>query len=186
MYGVGVLATHNRRSSNVAPTRMTGHRTRAFVLLVFAPSLLAACSKDTPKSTRWDDAAAQGNGAPAPIASVGPVAAGGGLNAAFPGDSDGFTRVFTQEKDGFAEAKWQKDGKDVATLSVSDTNANADAKSKFDGAKEKLGEWPMMTVGKNQTTVLAKNRWQVKVSSQTLDHDARKGILGKFDLKQLP
>jgi len=156
--------------------------------LLFIGLLLAACSKDEPKSTRWEDAAATLASAPAPVASTGPVIEGGKLNAAFPADGvDGYKRVFTQEKDGFAEAKLQKDGKDVATLSIADTNANADpaAKGKFADAKEKLGEWPMTTVGKNQTTVLVKDRYQVKVSSQTLDHDARKKILEKFDLKRL-
>ena len=42
-----------------------------------------------------------------------------------------------------------------------------------------------MTVGKNQSTVLVKNRFQIKVSSQTLDHEARKAILATFDLKGL-
>ncbi len=152
--------------------------------LVLAAAALVAC-KSEPKSTRWDDAAAAAS-TPAPIASAGPVAEGSTFNAAFPPDGvDGCKRVFTQEKDGFAEAKLQKDGKDVATLSIADTNANAEAKAKFDGAKEKLGDWPMTTVGKNQTTVLVKDRYQVKVSSPSLDHDARKKLLEKFDLKRL-
>lgn len=151
--------------------------------VVFSAALLAC--KDEPKSTRWNDAAAAAS-TPAPIMSVGPVTEGSSFNAAFPPDGvDGAKRVFTQEKDGFAEAKLQKDGKDVATLSIADTNANAEAKSKFEGAKEKLGEWPMITVGKNQTTVLVKDRYQVKVSSPSLDHDARKKLLEKFDLKRL-
>lgn len=164
---------------------MAGPMIRHALTIAVACFALAACKKDEPKSTRWEDAAAAAS-TPAPIASVGPVAAGSQLNAAFPPDGvDGHKRVFTQEKDGFAEAKLQKDGKEVATLSISDTNANADAKEKFKDAKEKLGEWPMMTVGKNQTTVLVKERWQVKVSSQTLDHEARKKLLDKFDLKKL-
>lgn len=147
---------------------------------------MLACSKDEPKSTRWDNAADAAAQAPPPKPTA-PVAEGSSLNAAFPKDGDGgYKRVFTQEKDGFAEAKLQKDGKDVATLSASDTNANPEAKAKFSDAKEKLGEWPMMTVGKNQTTVLVRDRWQVKVSSPTLDHEARKTILGTFDLGRLP
>ena len=147
-----------------------------------------ACSKEK-KSTRWDEAAdaATQRTTSATASATAPVAEGSNFNAAFPKDGDdGYKRVFTQEKDGFAEAKLQKDGKDVATLSVADTNANAEAKTKFADAKEKLGDSPMMTVGKNQTTVLVGGRWQVKVSSQTLDHEARKAILGKFDLGKLP
>ena len=42
-----------------------------------------------------------------------------------------------------------------------------------------------MKVGNNQTSVLVKDRFQVKVSSPTLDHEARKAILMTFDLKGL-
>jgi hypothetical protein len=95
-------------------------------------------------------------------------------------------RVFTQEKAGFAEAKLQKDGKDVATLSISDTDGTPDAKKKFDEAKEKLaGKYPLVTVGKNQSSVLVAGRWQVKVSSQELDAAARSALLSKFDLEGL-
>jgi len=41
------------------------------------------------------------------------------------------------------------------------------------------------TVGKNQTTAMIANRWQIKVSSQQLDHAARKALLEKFDLAGL-
>ncbi len=154
-----------------------------FLLVTF----LVACSKDEPKSTRWNDAAAAlASGAPV-SASAAPVAAGSTLNARFPADgTDGYKRVFTQEKDGFAEAKLQKDGKDVATLSISDTNGTPDARAKFDAASEKLeGKYPLVTVGKNQSSVLVGGRWQVKVSSQSLDADQRKNLLTKFDLEGL-
>lgn len=166
---------------------------RAILATLLLCAFALACSKDEPKSTRWDDAAdaaAQKAAAKASAVAAGSapvVVDGAALNAAFPADpTDDMKRVFTQEKAGFAEAKLQKDGKDVATLSVSDVNANQDAKSKFAEAKEKLGEHPMVTVGKNQTSILVKDRWQVKVSSQTLDHDARKKLIEKFDLKRLP
>ena len=157
---------------------------RSLILAAFL--VLAACKKDEPKSTRWEDAAAAAS-TPAPIASVGPVAAGSQLNAAFPPDGvDGHKRVFTQEKDGFAEAKLQKDGKDVATLSISDTNGTPDAKAKFDAATEKLeGKYPLVTVGKNQSSVLVGSRWQVKVSSPSLDAPARSALMSKFDLEGL-
>jgi hypothetical protein len=182
VFGPRVL-TFDVAVGQIARSMKTMRTTLAGAILT-AILALGGC-KDEPKSTRWADAAAVMS-APAPIASIGPVAEGSNFNAAFPPDGvDGHKRVFTQEKDGFAEAKLQKDGKDVATLSISDTNANADAKGKFAEAKEKLGEWPMLTVGKNQTTVLVKDRYQVKVSSPTLDHDARKKLLEKFDLKRL-
>lgn len=148
------------------------------------------CTKDEPKSTRWDDAAAAattGASAPAPTTSS-TVAAipAGTFNKFFPKDGEGGNkRVFAADKEGFAEAKLQKDGKEVAVLSISDAEKLAYAKAKFEGATEKLEGFPVMKVGNNQTSVLVKDRYQVKVSSQTLDHDARKAILATFDLKGL-
>jgi hypothetical protein len=40
-------------------------------------------------------------------------------------------------------------------------------------------------VGKNQSAVLVNNKLQAKVSSQTLDPDARKAILSRFDINGL-
>ncbi|MFZ5892396.1 MAG: hypothetical protein ACOY0T_15155 [Myxococcota bacterium] len=113
------------------------------------------------------------------------AAAGDQLNKFFPADeTDGFKRTFDQEKPGFVQAKFSKDGAD-ATLSISDLVQNEDARKKFAGAIEKLGDAPMTTVGKNQTTALVANRWQIKVSSQQLDHAARTSLLQKFDLTSL-
>ena len=152
--------------------------------LAAAIFLAAACSKDEPKSTRWEDAAAALASA-TPASSV-PKLPTGTFNKFFPKDGEGgYSRVFTADKEGFAEAKLQKDGKDVATVSVADADQNPEAKAKFAGATEKVGGFPAMTVGKNQTTVLVKDRFQVKCSSQTLDHEARKAIIEKFDLKGL-
>jgi hypothetical protein len=115
-----------------------------------------------------------------------PAAPTGSLNKFFPKDGDGgYKRVFSADKEGYAEAKLQKDGKDVATISISDGDRLAAAKGKFEGATEKLEGFPLMTVGKNQSTVLVKDRYQVKVSSQTLDPEARKAVLAMFDLKGL-
>ena len=55
-------------------------------------------------------------------------------------------------------------------------------KSKFASATDKVGASPLVTVGKNQSAALVGGKYQVKVSSQTLDADARKGLLAKFDL----
>lgn len=110
----------------------------------------------------------------------------GTLNKFFPKDGEGgYKRVFTADKEGYAEAKLQKDGKEVAVVSISDAERLAYAKAKFESATDKLEGFPLMTVGKNQSTVLVKNRFQVKVSSPTLEHEARKAILSTFDLKGL-
>jgi ABC-type oligopeptide transport system substrate-binding subunit len=167
--------------------------TRRFVVSAFVLVLVAvaastpACKKDEPKSIRWNDAAAAAAAAPAADAdAAAPLTAAGTLNKFFPKDGEGgYTRVFAADKEGYAEAKLQKDGKEVAVLSISDAERLTSAKAKFDAATDKLEGFPLMTVGKNQSTVLVKNRFQVKVSSQTLDPEARKAILAMFDLKGL-
>jgi len=155
-------------------------------LLFVAFSLLAlgaASCKEEP--TRWDKAAE----APLPAKPAEPAQqekAGGSFNKAFPPDGvDGYKRVFTQEKEGFAEAKLQKDGKDVATLAISDVANDNDAKGKFEKSADNVSGHPLVTVGKNQSALLVKNRYQVKVSSQSLEPDARKELLSKFDLATL-
>jgi hypothetical protein len=157
--------------------------------LVLCAAVTGGCKKDEPKSTRWEDAAAavaQSTPVDADSAAAVPLAPAGTLNKFFPKDGEGgYKRVFAADKEGYAEAKLQKDGKEVAVLSISDAERLAPAKAKFEGATEKLEGYPLMTVGKNQSTVLVKNRYQVKVSSQTLEHEARKAILATFDLKGL-
>jgi hypothetical protein len=166
------------------------HTRLRFVLAALAFALLAplgcgGCG-DKPKSTRWDDAAAATTAAPPASGSVSPAAPlspPGALNRYFPADGvDGFKRVFTADKEGYAEAKLSKDGKDVATLSIND-GIKPFAKAKFDEATEKVEGFPVAKFGENQTSALVKDRYQVKVTSQTLDHAARTKLLSKFDLK---
>ena len=143
---------------------------------------LGSCRKEP---SRWDRAAE----APPPpkAAPAVPEKAGASFNRAFPPDgTDGYKRIFTQEKEGFAEAKLQKDGKDVATLAVTDVAGDPAARGKFEKSTELLAGNPLVTVGKNQSALLVKNRFQVKVSSQTLDPAARRELLAKFDLAALP
>jgi hypothetical protein len=152
-------------------------------VIVAAASLVSAGCKKEPD--RWDKAE-EAPLPPKPTASAEREKAGGSFNKAFPPDGlDGHKRVFTQEKEGFAEAKLQKDGKDVATLAISDASTDADAKAKFAKSTEAVEGFPLVTVGKNQSALLVKDRYQVKVSSQTMDAEARKALLSKFDLKML-
>jgi hypothetical protein len=140
--------------------------------------LAAACGKEP---SRWDSA----HSATLPAGSA-PKIEGGKLNAFFPADgTDGYSRVFTQEKDGFVEAKLKKDGQEVATLAISDASSDDAVKSKFASASDKVNGQPLVTVGKNQSAVLVNNKFQIKVSSQTLDEGARKALLEKFDLSGL-
>lgn len=168
-------------------------RPLALLVPVLALAIAGCCGSKKPEPSRWDKPAdAPKTDSPKgddkktePAKPAEKPVEGGALNKFFPGDVDGHKRVFTQEKSGFAEAKLTKDGKEVAMLSISDTAANADAVAKFKAATDKVSGFPLITVGKNQSSVLVKDRWQVKVSSQSLDEKARKDWLGKFDLSGL-
>jgi hypothetical protein len=142
---------------------------------------LGGCSKEP---SRWDAAA---SAKPAAIASdAPPVKAGATFNAFFPADgAEGMKRVFSQEKAGFVEAKLSKDGKQIAVLTISDTTTEPDAKKKFENSTDKVKGHPLVLVGKNQSALLVKDRYQVKVSSTELDADARKAWLERFDLAGL-
>ena len=146
-------------------------------VLLGAALALGGCKKEP---TRWDEAAT----ATLPNAAA-PKIEGKKLNAFFPADgTDGYSRTFTQEKDGFVEAKLKKDATE-AVLAISDVSADDAAKSKFASAADKVSGQPLVTVGKNQSAVLVQNKFQIKVSSQTLDPDARKALLAKFDIDGL-
>lgn len=156
---------------------MNGQRLSKLLLLALVLGG-AACSKEP---SRWDQVAT----AQLPTQSA-PKVEGGKLNAFFPPDgTDGFSRVFTQEKDGFVEAKLKKDGQDVVTLAISDASNDDGVKAKYATAPDKLQDQPLVTVGKNQSALLVNQKFQVKVSSPTLDAEARKALLAKFDLNGL-
>ncbi len=172
--------------------RLKPFRLLALGLITLAP--LVACNKETPKSTRWDQAASSAASAAAqkaekkdtpPAPSEKPKEAAS-FNKFFPADGvDGTKRAFTQEKDTYAEAKITNNGKEMVVLSISDAVATPDVKDKFAKATEKLNGYPLVAVGKNQSALLVKDRYQVKASSQVLDHVARKSWLTKFDLNGL-
>jgi len=158
------------------------HSLRATALVAVALAL-AACKKEP---TRWDQAAASAKSAAASDQPAPEKVTGGSLNKFFPPDGEsGAKRVFTQEKDGFVEAKLEKEGATLATLAISDAQGDDAAKKKFESASENVASFPLVTVGKNQSAALVKGRYQVKVSSTTLDAPARKTLLEKFDLQGL-
>jgi hypothetical protein len=115
--------------------------------------------------------------APSTVAALPP----GGFKPFFPKENV----VFSSSKEGFAEGKLSKDGNEVAILTIIDAERLAYAKAKFDTATEKLEGFPVLKTAPNQSSVLVRERFQVKVQSQTLDHEARKAILATFDLKGL-
>lgn len=156
-------------------------RTLALFAATFA--VTAGCSK-APESSRWDKKNDEVKKTEKP-ADAPKVTAGGAFNKFFPPDGADGKRTFTQEKEGYAEAKLQKDGKEIATLSIADVSTNPDAKKKYDGASDKVAGHPLTTLGSTMSSVLVKDRYQVRVSSPSLDANARKDLLGKFDLAGL-
>jgi cobalamin-dependent methionine synthase I len=146
-------------------------------------TLALACGKEP---NRWEAAekrAEQTKETAAPAAEA-PKVEGSQLNGYFPKSGPGgAARVFTAEKDGYVEAKLQRDGQDIATLSIS--QAAADALAKFDSASEDVSGFPLVTVGNNQSSVLVNKKFQVKVSSKELGAADRKALLATFDLKGL-
>ena len=167
-------------------TMFFSHALSLFVALGLASLAIGGCKKEEP--SRWEAAAKSAEAkkeAPTADAPKPKVAEGGTLNKFFPSDPvEGKKRVFTDEKDGFVQAKLG-DGKDAVTLSVNDFNGKPDEIAKFDKSTEKLGEYPLLEPTKKQTSVLVGKRYQVKVSGDAIASEERKALLQKFDLKGL-
>jgi hypothetical protein len=115
------------------------------------------------------------------------------FNKFFPkGDAiKGHDFTFTQEKTGLALGKLSKEGKDLATLSITDTLSEPDAKEKFQDSTEKIEGFPVGAESKLETCLLVDDRFQVKVRSagtaadQVMPEADRKEWLKKFDLTGL-
>jgi hypothetical protein len=116
---------------------------------------------------------------------------GSSFNKFFPKPGDGYERVFTQEKKGFAEAKLKKDGKDVAMLAISDAASDVtggiSATKKFEKSVTKIAGYPAVDVGTTQTAVLVSDRYQVKVLSRSpaFTKTERQAWIQRFDLAGL-
>jgi hypothetical protein len=127
-----------------------------------------------------------------PIANAGTNAvveplAGGEFNQFFPQDEGDYNVLYTQEKEGFAQAKLNLKGVEVATLSVSDTAISVEALDKFKGSKDAIGGYPTAAVGMLGTAVLVADRFQVQVRSKdaSFTADDRTAWIEKFDLAGL-
>ena len=127
-----------------------------------------------------------------PIANTGTSAmveprAGGDFNKFFPKDEGDYNVLYTQEKEGFAQAKLNLKGVEVATLAVSDTVISVDALDKFKGSSEEISGYPAAAVGALGTAVLVGDRFQVQVRSKdaAFTADDRKAWIEKFDLAGL-
>ena len=127
-----------------------------------------------------------------PIANAGTAAvveplAGGEFNKFFPKDEGDYNVLYTQEKEGFAQARLNLKGVEVATLSVSDTAISVDALDKFKDSKEEIAGYPAAAVGMLGTAILVADRFQVQVRSKDASFTAedRTAWIEKFDLDGL-
>ena len=151
----------------------------AFLLLV------TACSPSKTE-TVWEQVESE---SPAAVVegSAEKVLPGSQFNRFFPPDGEGYARIYTQEKDGFAEAKLKQNGEELAMLSVSDTAANPAAAEKYRRGSLTIAGFPAATIGSTATGVLVGDRLQVKVLSRSDNFTTgdREAWLQKFDLAGL-
>lgn len=131
-----------------------------------------ACSGVEEAPTRWDEAAEQVEAAPE-AAPIGEIVPGSAFNDLMPANGfEDHARVFTQEKEGYAEAEFTK-GDDTVTVSISDTRDHPSAREKFAKATETVSGHPALARGKNSSLMLVRNRFQVRISAPHLDHTQR-------------
>lgn len=157
------------------------------LLLAASFALVSAGCKREPD--RWEAAkeqakvvqAAKEEAPPAVVTEV------NALNKAFPGeDATHAKRMFRTDKPGFADAVYASaDGKELCVVTISDTNSDPSVKGKFASATEKLGAFPLKSLG-NSSMVLVNDRFQVKVSSTSLTPEERKTWLSKVDTSAIP
>jgi len=143
---------------------------------------LVACSPV--EQSQWSAAQEASQGQPATDQEA---LAGGEFNKFFPQSHDQFTIVYTQEKQGFAEAILRDDGDDVATLAIFDTVSNPDAAAKYTDSTDKVADYPAIAIGSNGTGILVADRFQVQVRSTSADfaEEERAEWLAAFDLDGL-
>lgn len=146
--------------------------------------VVTACSKPP---SRYDQVQEETTGRNAPAAVEKEAIQGSTFNKFFPSGTGDYEVVPSQEKKGFAEYKINKDGTNVAMLSINDTISNPSAAEKFQSSTEKIGGYPSVDQGANATALLVNGRYQVKVQSRdaSFTRDDRVAWLQKFDLNGL-
>lgn len=144
--------------------------------------LVSSCAAETP--SRYVGAQRESTGRNAAPAVVKESTQGGEFNKFFPKSGGGYQVVAAQEKKGFAEYKVNRDGKNVAMLSVSDTTNNPTARQKFQSSSQRIGGYPAVDQGNNGTAVLVADRYQVKVQSRdtSFTKSDREAWIQKFNL----
>lgn len=151
-------------------------------LLLSLLLLVTSCASKQP--SRFDQAQQTSSQQKSGQAVVKDATQGANFNKFFPKGDSGYQRVYTQEKKGFAQAKLKKDGKDIATLSISDIKSTPATANKYQQSTKKIAGYPATTLGNSQTSVLVNNRYQVTVRSTDPSFN-RETWLQKFDLAGL-
>jgi hypothetical protein len=166
------------------------HQPRAarslFFLALFAlPVALYGCGGCRKEETRWDEAQQRSSENRQAVSKESEK--GGSFNKFFPKQAAPFDIVYKQEKTGYAEASLKESGKEVATLSISDTVNNPTARDKFKSSTEQLGGFPAVAKGSMAMTALVADRYQVQVASKapSFGKDDQKAWIEKFDLNGL-
>lgn len=144
--------------------------------------LITSCAAQAP--SRFDQAQQESTQKKSGQAVVKTATQGAEFNKFFPKGGSGYERVFTQEKKGFAQANLKQNGKEVATLSISDTKSTPATAAKYKQSTKQVAGYPAATVGTMQTSVLVNDRYQVTVRSKEAGFD-REAWIKKFDLNGL-
>jgi hypothetical protein len=175
----------NQEEANMIFTRA---RKVLVALLLSLVLFTTACTPKTPG--RFDLAQQQSSQQRSGQAIAKDATQGSQFNKFFPTPQDGYERVYTQEKKGFAEAKLKKAGKEVAVISISDTQGvigTTNPAGKFKNSTQKIAGYPAVSQGTTGTAVLVSDRYQVKVQSRDPSFTAsdREAWIEKFNLDGL-
>lgn len=163
------------------------HWRKAFTALFLSVLLLVSFGCSQVDDSPFADAQRESTERGATPAVVDAAQKGGEFNRFFPRSGGGYNVVFSQEKQGFAEAKLKHDGTDIGLLAISDTISLPAAAKKYESSSETLAGYPLLDIGDTQTGVLVGDRYQVKAISRdaTFDAQTRREWLEKFDLSGL-
>jgi hypothetical protein len=149
--------------------------------------LLSACSVGSEPPSFYDQVQDETTGSNAVEAVTKDAVQGSKFNRLFPDSADGFQVVPAQEKQGFAEYKLNRDGTNVAMLSINDTVSNPESAAKYVTSTRQVAGYPAVDIGNTQTAILVAGRFQVKVQSRddSFTPGDREAWLEKFDLAGL-
>jgi hypothetical protein len=166
---------------------MISLRWRKVLAPIFLSLLLfvTACTPSPP--SRYEQVQKETTQRNAPAAVAKKAEQGSEFNKFFPKSVGGYQIVPAQEKKGFAEYKVNKDGKNVAVLSISDTISIPSAAAKYQSSDLTIAGYPAIEQGKNITGILVRDRYQVKVQSRDASFTAsdRAQWIQKFNLRGL-